>query len=125
MFEQSVAAEPRNVLGDWALRLGVGLIAILVGWEKFPSDTMWVEMYQQIGLGQWFRYFTGVVEILGGVLVLIPRLAAAGLALLAVTMVAASLIHIFVLGHPGNAPITGILAIVLFAYAWSRWNAFQ
>ena len=24
-------------------------------------------------LGQWFRYFTGAVEILGGVLVLVPR----------------------------------------------------
>jgi putative oxidoreductase len=122
MFEQSAAGEPRNMLGDWALRGGVGLVAILVGWDKFPSNTMWVGMFQQIGLGQWFRYFTGVVEILGGVLVLVPGAAAVGLALLAATMVAASLIHAFVLGHPGNVPITGILAIALGAFAWSRWN---
>ena len=123
MFEQATAGEPRNVFGDWALRGGVGLVAIMVGWDKFPTDTMWVQMFQQIGLGQWFRYFTGIVEILGGVLVLIPRAAPAGLALLAVTMAAASLIHIFVLGHPGNAPITGVFALALGVFAWSRWKS--
>lgn len=116
MFEQSAAGEPRNAFGDWALRGAVGLIAILVGWDKFPNDTMWVAMFQQIGLGQWFRYFTGVVEILGGVLVLVPRLAVFGLSLLAVTMAGAAVLR------PDSAPITGVLAVILGAFAWSRWN---
>lgn len=120
MFEQANSIEPRNVLGDWALRGGIGLAAIAVGWAKFPNSGEWVGIFQQIGLGQWFRYFTGVVEILGGLLVWIPRLAATGLALLAATMGAAALIHIFVLGHPGNCVIPLVLCIALAAFWWSR-----
>jgi hypothetical protein len=41
--------------------------------RSFPNGTEWVGLFRQIGLGQWFRYFTGAVEILGGVLVLVPR----------------------------------------------------
>jgi hypothetical protein len=39
-------------MSDWSIRIGI---------------------FQQIGLGQWFRYFTGAVEIAGGVLVTILR----------------------------------------------------
>jgi hypothetical protein len=43
--------------------------------ENFSSDpeSHWVNLFQQIGAGPWFRYFTGVVEVLGGMLVLILR----------------------------------------------------
>jgi uncharacterized membrane protein YphA (DoxX/SURF4 family) len=85
MFEQSAASE-RNPLSDWILRIGVGVCFLLIGWGKFQGGTEWVEMFQQIGMGQWFRYFTGVVEALGGLLVLIPISATAGFALLAVTI---------------------------------------
>jgi len=120
MFEQANLPEQRNVIGDWALRGGVGLAFVAIGWEKFPAGTDWVGLFQAIGLGQWFRYFTGVVEIVGGLLVLVPRMAAGGLALLALTMLAASLIHIFVLGHPANAVITTAIALALGGFGWSR-----
>jgi uncharacterized membrane protein YphA (DoxX/SURF4 family) len=122
MFEQANSGEARNVLGDWALRRGIGVAAVFIGWEKFPNRTEWVGLFQQIGLGQWFRYFTGVVEILGGVLVLIPWTATAGLALLAATMAGAALTHVFVLGHPGNSIIPFAFFISLAAFWWSRRN---
>jgi putative oxidoreductase len=122
VFDTASSGEPRNVLGDWALRGGIGIVSVFVGWDKFPNGTEWVGIFQQIGLGQWFRYFTGVVEILGGLLVLIPWTATAGLALLAATMGAAALIHIFVLGHPGNSVIPGAFFIGLASFWWSRRN---
>jgi putative oxidoreductase len=120
MFEQSISAEPRNALGDWALRGAIGVAFVFIGWEKFPNGTEWVGLFQQIGLGQWFRFFTGAVEILGGVLVLVPRTATAGLALLASIMAAAALTHVFILGHPGNCIIPAAFALGLAAGWWTR-----
>jgi putative oxidoreductase len=81
MFEQTNLAEHRSALTDWILRGSIGVVFVLFGAEKFPAgtDSMWVKLFQQIGIGQWFRYFTGVVEVLGGVLALIPWTAMAGL----------------------------------------------
>lgn len=104
MFEQAILPERRNVLGDWILRGGIGLLFILFGWEKFSSapESQWVKMFQQIGAGQWFRWFTGVMEVLGGVLVLLPWTVTLGLAMLACTMLGAVVILVFVLGRPGD-----------------------
>jgi uncharacterized membrane protein YphA (DoxX/SURF4 family) len=122
MFEQASLCEPRNVLGDWILRGGIALIFILFGAEKFSSspESPWVKLFQQIGVGQWFRLFTGVVEVLGGVLVLIPWTVTAGVALLACTMASAALILIFVLGHPADSIFSASLLVGLAVYWWSR-----
>ncbi|HEY1336126.1 MAG TPA: DoxX family protein [Bryobacteraceae bacterium] len=120
MFEQANSGEPRNVLGDWACRGFVGLAAIFVGWDKFAANTQWPLFFQRLGLGEWFRYFTGIVEILGGVLALIPRTAAAGLALLAVTMAGAAVADAVV--QPNAAAIPAVFAVILGTYAWTRWK---
>jgi|ERR1035438_2397284 putative oxidoreductase len=109
MFDQNEANEPRNNLRDWVLRGGIAFAFVLFGVDKFPSGpgAPWVAFFAQIGIGQWFRYCTGIVEIVGALLLLIPRTVTAGLVLLACTMAGAFLIHIFVMGHPANAIITG------------------
>ena len=38
-----------------------------------------MKFFDQVGVGQWFRYFTGLVEVFGALLVLIPKTAQAGL----------------------------------------------
>jgi len=118
MFERANLREPRNAIGDWVLRVGIAIVFVLFGAEKFPSapEGPWVRLFDQIGAGQWFRYFTGVVEVLGGVLVLIPWTAAAGLALLACTMLSAALILIFVIGRPADSIFSGIFCIGLAAF---------
>lgn len=75
-----------------------------------------MKLYAQIGIGQWFRYFTGVVEVLGGMPVLMPWTVTAGLALLAGTMAGAVLTWAFVLGQAANGIIPGAFcaALVLF-----------
>ena len=118
MFEQASVDEPRNVLGDWIVRGGIAVAFVFFGWEKFPSDpgSEWVKLFQQIGAGQWFRYFTGVVEVLGGILVLIPWTATAGLALLACTMASAAFILIFVIGRPFDSVFSGLFCVALVAF---------
>ena len=115
MFEQVAKADSRPVWTDWLLRGAIAIAFANFGIEKF-TDHSWIGLFRQIGFGQWFRIFTGVVEIAGGVLVLIPWTATAGLALLAATMASATLIWAFILGQPANGIITGAfcLGLVLF-----------
>ena len=64
--------EPRDLTGvlkSWAFRLIVAGLFISVGKGKFAERGQWVAIFAQIGFGQWFRYFTGVLQIMGGLLV--------------------------------------------------------
>jgi putative oxidoreductase len=117
-------SEPSKPIGDWAVRGGVTVFFVVFGMEKFSSDpgSHWVNLFAQIGAGVWFRYFTGVVEVLGGLLVLIPRTALIGLAVLACTMAGAVVILAFVVGEPGSSIFPGIFLITLVAIGLIRWG---
>jgi hypothetical protein len=60
------------------------------------------------------------VEILGGLLVLIPATATAGLALLACTMASAALILIFVVHQPGASIVSIAFCLGLTLFGLSR-----
>ena len=77
-----------------------------------------VEMFDRIGVGQWFRYLTGVIEVLGAILLLVPRFCGAGALLLTATMIGAVLTHLFVIGGSPVMPI--ILLLVAGIIAWGR-----
>lgn len=122
MFEQATTPEPCNRIADWVLRGGIAIAFVLFGVEKFSSnpESPWVKLFQQIGAGQRFRYFTGVVEVLGGVPVLTRWTVTLGLALLASTMASAALILVFVIGRPGDSVLSACLFIGLAAFWRSR-----
>ena len=98
-----------DVAGKWLLRIVAALLFISVGANKFEAHTMWVELFDKIGFGQWFRYFTGALQVLGGVLILIPRTFPLGILLVACTMAGAMAAWIFLLGSPLSAVIPGAL----------------
>jgi uncharacterized membrane protein YphA (DoxX/SURF4 family) len=109
-------------MGDWLVRGGVAAFFCIFGMEKFSSDpgSHWVTLFAQIGAGVWFRYLTGVVEVLGGLLVLIPRTALLGLALLAATMAGAVVILIRI-GQPGASIFPGMFCAALICVGLTRW----
>lgn len=119
MFEQATSANSRIVLVDWALRGAIAAAFLAFGLDKFRGAE-WAGLFQQIGIGAWFRYFTGVVEIVGGVLVLIPRTVTAGLWLLACTMASAALILALVIGRPGDSVIPAVFFLCLVLFWLSR-----
>ncbi len=104
--------------------VSLGLSALLTlafigaGGAKLAGVEMMVATYDTIGLGQWFRYLTGIVEIVGVVLLWIPGRQVVGAALLGATMVGAVLAHWFILG-PSAVPAIGLgllCAAVLYIY---------
>jgi uncharacterized membrane protein YphA (DoxX/SURF4 family) len=114
--------EFRNQAPDWAIRISIAILYFFIGVGKFSSSpgSHWVRMFEQIHAGQWFRYFTGVVESSAALLVLIPRAAIFGLLLLACTMLCASLIVGVALHQPGEAAFPGLLFLVLAVICWKR-----
>jgi len=120
------ANEPRNLIGEWVIRIGVATVFIIFGSEKFSENpaSHWVRLFHEIGWGDWFRYSAGVVEVVGGLLVLIPRVVLVGLALLMATMLGAVVILVFVLKQPGNSVFPGFFLLGLIGVAvWARKNA--
>lgn len=104
--------------------LSIGLRALLTlafvgaGGAKLAGAEMMVATYETVGLGQWFRYLTGIIEIVGAILLWLPNRQVVGAALLGATMVGAVLAHWFILG-PSAVPaiVLGLIsALVLYIY---------
>lgn len=87
---------------SWLPRIALAVVFIYIGQTKFSNDphSQWIPIFDKIGWGQWFRYFTGVMQVTGGVLVLIPKTLTIGAAMLACTMVGATIVDVFVLHMP-------------------------
>lgn len=110
-----------SLLATWLPRIGVAVVFLSVGSSKF-TDPMWIRLFGQIGLGQWFRYLTGIMQIAAAVLVLIPRTALARIVLAACTMLGASIAWLTVLHAPMNAPIPGIMLALLIVVGFAEYN---
>jgi hypothetical protein len=57
---------------------------------KLLGESAMVQEFDTVGVGQWFRHLTGLLEITGGVALLAPSYSALGAALLLVVDVGAS-----------------------------------
>ena len=88
------------------------------GANKLGGDPAMVQAYQAIGFGQWFRYLTGGLEVVGAVLLVIPALAGLGAFLLAAVMVGAVLTHLLLVG--GRALPAMVLLLALLPIALLR-----
>lgn len=111
---------PGKVLNTilWLLQIGLELLFLMAGFSKLSGDPQMVGMFDKIGVGQWFRYLTGALEVLGAILLLIPRTSGVGGLLLVGVMMGAILTHLFIVGGSPLVPV--VLLVVASAIAWSR-----
>jgi putative oxidoreductase len=100
---------PRR-LGAWALQVVVAAAFFAAGAAKLAGVPFMIEIFDQIGVGQWFRIVTGVVEIAGAFALVCPGMAAIGGLWLGFTMVCAVATHVFVL-LSSPAPAAVLLAL--------------
>jgi uncharacterized membrane protein YphA (DoxX/SURF4 family) len=94
----------------------VAMIFLAVGGMKLASRPGMVHEFARIGLGQWFRYFTGALEVGGAIGVLVPRFRRWAAWLLAIVMVGATVANVTVL-HISPA-LTFILLALTLSLAW-------
>jgi hypothetical protein len=80
-----------------------------------------VRLFAQIGLGDWFRHLTGAIQVVAGLLFLIPRTVYVAAVLAGGTMVDAVVVHLFVLDTGiGGGMIPLALLIFIVAVAGRR-----
>lgn len=102
----------------WALQLLIAVNFISAGAGKLVGMEQMVLLFDEIGVGHWFRYFTGVLEIGGALLLLIPNAAWIGAVGLAVVMVGAVMTELLIVS--GNAIMPLVLLILLSLVAYAR-----
>ena len=78
MAHTGYATSGIRTAGLWALRVLVAAIFLLAGAMKLVGQPMMVREFEIVGLGQWFRYLTGLMEIAGATMVLVPSASALG-----------------------------------------------
>ena len=117
LSEESQLSKALNVT-LWVLQALAAAAFLMAGGTKLAGAEMHVAMFEKIGLGQWLRYFTGSVEVICAVLLLLPKTAGIGAALLAATMAGAVATHLFIIG---GSPLPAImLLLITAAVAWYR-----
>jgi putative oxidoreductase len=110
------ASAPRRSIGIWVLQGIVATAFFAAGAAKLAGAAYMVQLFEQIGLGQWFRYVTGVVEVVGALALIAPGLVWFGGLWLGGTMFFAVLSHVFVLHtSPVPAIVLGVLnALIVY-----------
>ena len=103
--------------GLLAIKVLLSLAFAMAGFAKLSGAEMMVQVFEGVGLGQWFRYVTGLIEVGGAILLWVGGFQFIGAALLTCTMAGAVLAHIFIIG-PSAVPalVLGVLSATI-AYA--------
>src|ERR1700730_4294020 len=102
----------------WVLQIAAAGMFLMVGFLKLSGNAQLVGLFEAIGLGQWFRYLTGTLEVAGAFLLLIPRTSGLGALMLAGVMVGAVATHLFIVG---GSPLPAIILLVVTGVvAWGR-----
>ncbi len=80
-----------KVVVVWVLTVILALLMAVVGSTKFTQPEQWTRMASTLDLPFWLMQVAGVAEMVGAVLLLIPRVAAVGGSMIAVVMLGAAL----------------------------------
>ena len=102
----------------WGLQAGLAALFLFAGGSKLAGAPAMVALFDAIGVGQWFRYVTGLIEVVSAVALLVPPFAPFGLLLLAPTMIGAIATHLFIVG--GSPALPGLLLLGLLVVVWAR-----
>jgi len=97
----------------WLVCLRLVMVFARAGWDKFDAASGWAKAFANWGYPVWFRILIGVLEIGATLLLLWPRAAAYGAAIIIVVMLGGMGTHVFVEHRPSR--VTSELVHLVFA----------
>jgi putative oxidoreductase len=83
---------------DWLFRIAIAVILLQTLYFKFTGHPESVALFSKLGVEPWGRIGTGVIELIAGILILIPATALIGAGLSLGLMAGAIASHLFVIG---------------------------
>src|SRR5713101_5271685 len=111
-----------SLIALWLTQVALAVMFLMAGGSKLVGVPAMVSLFDAIGLGQWFRYVTGVIEVSSALALLIPSAALFGAILLVPTMFGAAIANL-ILGQSPAVPL--VLLLVAAAVAWTRRKQLQ
>jgi putative oxidoreductase len=112
-----------SLIALWLTQVALAVMFLMAGGSKLAGVPAMVSMFDAIGVGQWFRYVTGVIEVTAGIALLVPSAAIFGAMLLIPTMLGAIATNVFI-AH--TSPVMPLLLLLgAAAVAWARRRQLQ
>jgi putative oxidoreductase len=108
-----------NILA-WILAGFLAIVFTFAGGIKLIGARAMVQEFTQIGLGQWLRYFTGILEVSGAIGLLVPKYRFWAALQIATVMVGATAVNFAILRQPPLTRLTAVLMTFALALAWLR-----
>ena len=105
----------------WVLQILMGVFFVVASAApKFWGDPYAVQIFTDIGAGQWLRYFVGAVELAGGIGLMVPRLTGPAAVGLMALMIGAGCTQAVVLDAPAMVATPAIIFVLAAVIAWGR-----
>lgn len=99
----------------WLLQVLLALQFAMSGYLKLSGNDVMIDMFTTIGVGQWFRFLVGALELAGALGLLIPRLSGLAASGLAGLLVGAAATNVLILGADPWFPFILLVLSVLVA----------
>src|SRR6267378_6344700 len=93
-----------SIVTLWIIQIALAGMFLMAGGSKLLGAAPMVALFNAVGIGQWFRYVTGLLEIGAAVALLVPRAAVFGALLLVPTMIGAIATQLFIVHASPLAP---------------------
>jgi putative oxidoreductase len=114
--ELPAASGKGHLITLWTLSVMTALTFLGAGGSKLAGVPAMVEIFDKVGAGQWFRYFTCLLELTAGIGLLISRYAFYAAVALAVVMIGAIIAQLTVLAGSPGVPIALLVIIGVVGY---------
>lgn len=114
----SVSRGRSGVIALWVIQIALAGMFLLAGGSKLLGAPAMVALFDTIGIGQWFRYVTGFIEVGSAIALLVPSIAVYGALALVPTMIGAVAVELFIVGDSAVPPAVLLLGAV--GVVWAR-----
>jgi putative oxidoreductase len=111
-------ATTAKTIGFWTLKIVFAPALLAAGGARLAGLPVMVHEFDIVGFGQWFRYYTAVLEISGAIMLLAPKTSAYGAIVLAAVCVGAFFAQRLKL-H-GDIIHAIVMALILAWIAWAQ-----
>jgi uncharacterized membrane protein YphA (DoxX/SURF4 family) len=114
-----------KIIFDWIVRVVAALILLQTLYFKFTAHPESVALFTKLGVEPWGRIGTGVIELIAGILLLIPATAFIGAMLGIGLMAGAIMSHLMVIGIESagdGGQLFALAIVVMLCSVITLWN---